>query len=372
MRLRRARDAASGAAAPAPGAPRPELTGAPGDPPLLEVRDLRVRFDVEDGVVRALDGVSFTVEAGQTLAIVGESGAGKTVAGLSLLGLVPPPGRIDGGQILLRGRDLLALDESEMRRVRGAAIAMVFQDPLAALNPVLTIGDQIGEALQLHLGLSRRERRVRAAALLAEVGIGDAARRLDAYPHQLSGGQRQRAMIAMALSCRPALLVADEPTTALDPTVQAQVIELMQRLQRELGSGIVLISHDLGAVARMADRVAVMYAGRIVEEGPAEAVFARPRHPYTWGLLDSTPRIDAPRGRRLTAIPGSPPSLLAVPSGCPFHPRCRSRRPGCDTLRPELRPVAESQRAACVLDAEEASAERARAREPQPVPAPAP
>jgi oligopeptide/dipeptide ABC transporter ATP-binding protein len=370
MRLRRARDAGGDAASPAAAAPRPDPAAADGAP-LLEVRDLRVRFDVDEGVVRALDGVSFTVEAGRTLAIVGESGAGKSVAGLSLLRLVPPPGRIDGGEIRFGGRDLLALDEGEMRRVRGASIAMVFQDPLAALNPVLTIGDQIGEALRLHLGLTRAERRARAAALLAEVGIGDAARRLDAYPHQLSGGQRQRAMIAMALSCRPAVLVADEPTTALDPTVQAQVIELMQRLQRELVSGIVLISHDLGAVARMADRVAVMYAGRIVEEGPAEAVFGNPRHPYTWGLLDSTPRIDAPRGGRLAAIPGSPPSLLAVPHGCPFHPRCRSRRPVCEEARPELRPVGPEQRAACVLDAEEAAAERARSA-PAPVAADVP
>jgi oligopeptide/dipeptide ABC transporter ATP-binding protein len=329
-----------------------------GAPPLLEVHDLRVRFDVGDAVVRALDGVSFSVDDGETLAIVGESGAGKTVAGLSLLGLVPPPGRIDGGRILLRGRDLVPLDERRLRRVRGAAIAMVFQDPLAALNPVLTIGDQIGEALRLHLGLSRPERRARAAALLTEVGIGGGARRLRDYPHQLSGGERQRAMIAMALSCRPALLVADEPTSALDPTVQAAVIELMQRLQRELGTGILLISHDLGAVARMADRVAVVYAGRIVEEGPAEAVFARPRHPYTWGLLDSAPRLDAPRGRRLPAIPGSPPSLRAVPAGCPFHPRCRSRRPVCEASRPELRPVGPAQRAACVLDADEAAVER--------------
>jgi oligopeptide/dipeptide ABC transporter ATP-binding protein len=312
---------------------------------------------VDGGVVRALDGVGFALEAGETLAIVGESGAGKTVAGLSLLNLVPPPGRIDGGRILLRGRDLVPLGERAMREVRGAQIAMVFQDALAALNPVLTIGDQIGEALRLHRRMSRQHARARAAELLGEVGIADGPRRIRSHPHELSGGERQRALIAMALACRPAVLVADEPTSALDPTVQAEILELLGRLQGELGTAILLISHDLGAVARVAGRVAVMYAGRIIEEGPAEAVLTRPRHPYTWGLIDSAPRIDGPRGARLPVIPGNPPSLTHLPTGCPFHPRCRSRRPVCSLERPALRPAG-GQQVACVLDADEAALER--------------
>ncbi len=328
---------------------------------LLEVRDLSVEFGTDDGTVRAVDGVGLAVEAGRTLAVVGESGSGKSVTALSILRLIPsPPGRIAGGRIVFRGRDLLGLSGAQMRAVRGNDIAMVFQDPMTALNPVLTIGVQIMEPLRLHQGLGRAAARGRAGELLREVGVGDAERRLDDYPHRLSGGQRQRVMIAMALACRPALLIADEPTTALDVTVQAQILDLMQEQQRALGSGILLISHDLGVVARMADRVAVMYAGRIVEEGPAEAVFATPKHPYTWGLLDSIPRLDGGRGRRLVPIPGHPPSLIQPPSGCPFHPRCRARRPQCAEAVPPLRAVGPGHLSACILTAPQMAAERAR------------
>ena len=342
--------------------PTPAVAAEPGrEGPLLEIRDLDVRFGTEDGTVRAVGGLSLTLEAGETLGVVGESGSGKSVTALSIMRLIQtPPGRFAGGEILFRGRDLLKLHEAEMRRVRGNDVAMIFQDPMTALNPVYTVGTQICEPLRLHQRLDKRAARARAAELLREVGIGDAARRLDDHPHQFSGGQRQRVMIAMALACNPALLIADEPTTALDVTVQAQILELMQQLQQDFGSAIIMITHDLGVVARMADRIAVMYAGRIIEEGPAETIFANPHHPYTWGLLDSIPKLDERHGERLVPIPGSPPSLIHPPSGCPFHPRCRARRPECDQALPPLREVGSDHRAACVLQPGEVEGERAR------------
>jgi oligopeptide/dipeptide ABC transporter ATP-binding protein len=328
---------------------------------LLDVRDLRVQFGTEDGTVHAVDGVSLSVGPGETLGIVGESGSGKSVTALSILRLIPtPPGRIAGGEILFGGRNLLGISEEAMRSVRGNDIAMVFQDPMTALNPVFSVGYQIMEPLRLHQGLDKPAARKRAAELLQEVGIGASERRLDDYPHQFSGGQRQRIMIAIALACNPALLIADEPTTALDVTIQAQILDLMQELQRSFGSGIIMITHDLGVVARMADRIAVMYAGRIIEEGPAETIFAQPYHPYTWGLLDSIPKLDEARGEKLVPIPGNPPSLINRPSGCPFHPRCRARRPQCVEAVPPLRQVASDHRAACVLTPAEVTAERSR------------
>ena len=331
--------------------------GAGGGSALLHVTDLSVEFDTDDGVVKAVDRVSFDVRAGETLAIVGESGSGKSVTALSIMRLVPtPPGRIRGA-VRLDGRDLLALTGDEMRRVRGNEIAMVFQDPMTALNPVFSIGSQITESLELHEGLSRSTARDRAAELLGLVGIGDGARRLSDYPHEFSGGQRQRIMIAMALACSPKLLIADEPTTALDVTIQAQILDLLAKLQREFDAGIIIITHDLGVVARVADRIAVMYAGRIVEQGTAEEIFAAPRHPYTWGLLDSIPRLDGDRSAALIPIPGSPPSLINRPAGCAFHPRCPAMREICQTEVPELRTVGGEHRSAC-LRAEDAWNER--------------
>ncbi|HSN97743.1 MAG TPA: ABC transporter ATP-binding protein, partial [Candidatus Nanopelagicales bacterium] len=295
---------------------------------LLEVSDLRTHFFTEEGTVRAVDGISFSVDRGEVLGIVGESGSGKSVTSLSVLRLIPdPPGRVVGGEILLeveRGKteDLARASESRMERIRGNRIAMIFQDPMTSLNPYLRVGEQLGEVLTLHKGATRAEARRRSVELLSQVGIPAAASRIDDYPHQLSGGMRQRVMIAMALLCDPDLLIADEPTTALDVTIQAQILELIQERREAQGVAVMLITHDLGVVARMADRVAIMYAGRIVEEGPAEAIFGAPRHPYTIGLGRSIPRLDAARGRRLSPIPGMPPSLSKVPPGCPFHPRC--------------------------------------------------
>ncbi|MCU0308780.1 MAG: ABC transporter ATP-binding protein [Thermoleophilia bacterium] len=314
-----------------------------------------------DGQVQAVDGVDLDLAAGETLGVVGESGSGKTVTALSLLRLIPsPPGRIAGGSILLDGRDLLALPDVDMRKVRGNEIAMIFQDPMTAMNPVLRIGRQLTEPLVNHQGMSRGQARARAAELMGLVGLADAARRLDDFPHQFSGGQRQRLMIAMALACNPKVLIADEPTTALDVTISAQILELMQDLQREFQSGIIIITHDLGVVARTADRVAVMYAGRVVEQGDVETIFARPSHPYTWSLLDSLPRLDGARGERLVPIPGSPPSLINKPSGCPFHPRCRVRREVCTSVQPPLVEVGAGHLAACVIGRDEAAAERER------------
>jgi peptide/nickel transport system ATP-binding protein len=276
---------------------------------LLEVRDLRVSFRTEEGLVQAVDRLSLSVTAGEVLGIVGESGSGKTVSMLAVMRLIRDPNAVVEGQVLHRGRDLMQLTRQEMRSVRGREIAMIFQDPMTALTPVYTVGWQIEEQLRAHEKLPRRQARVRTVDLLAEVGIPNASRRADDYPHQFSGGMRQRVMIAMALSCNPSLLIADEPTTALDVTIQAQILELMKRLRREHGSSIILITHDMGVVADLAERVAVMYAGRVVEEAPKAQLFRDPQHPYTWGLLGSMPRVDRPRLRRLAAIPGAPPSL---------------------------------------------------------------
>jgi len=303
----------------------------------LDVRDLRTEFRTGAGVVHAVDGISYSVEPGETVAIVGESGSGKSVSALSLLRLIPdPPGRISGGEVWFGGRDLLRLSDSEMRQVRGGEIGMVFQEPMTSLNPVLTIGRQITETLEQHRGANRAECERRAIELLGLVGIADAARRLKQYPHQLSGGMRQRIMIAIALACDPKLIIADEPTTALDVTIQAQILELMQRLTRQLGVALVIITHNLGVVARYADRVNVMYAGHIVESGPAEAIYHHSRHPYTIALLRSVPRLDRPRQARLDPVDGQPPDLARLGQGCAFRPRCHLAAEVCATARPAL------------------------------------
>jgi oligopeptide/dipeptide ABC transporter ATP-binding protein len=306
-------------------------------PPLLEVRGLRTEFRTGAGIVRAVDGVSYTVDPGETVAIVGESGSGKSVGALSILRLIPdPPGRITAGEVQFAGRDLMRLSKEEMRRVRGGEIGMVFQEPMTSLNPVLTIGRQITETLEQHRGLTPPAAERRATELLGLVGIADPARRLRQYPHQLSGGMRQRVMIAIALACDPKLIIADEPTTALDVTIQAQILELMKDLTRRLGVALIIITHNLGVVARYANRVNVMYAGRIVESGPAAAIYHDPRHPYTMALLRSVPRLDRPRQARLDPVEGQPPDLLRLPSGCAFAPRCRFAVDACAEARPSL------------------------------------
>ena len=290
---------------------------------LIEVRNLQTQFFTQDGIVHAVNGITYDVAEGETVAIVGESGSGKSVGVMSLIRLIPePPGKIVNGEVTFDGQDLLKLNEEELRQIRGNRIAMIFQDPMTSLNPVLTIGRQITEALELHLNMNREESRARAIELLELVGIPDAGARLDDYPHQFSGGMRQRVMIAMGLSCNPQLLIADEPTTALDVTIQAQIVDLVTRLQSELGMAIIWITHDLGVVAGLADRVLVMYAGFIVEEGPVDVIYGQPRHPYTLGLLRSIPRLDLGRQKRLIPIEGLPPDLLDPPQSCPFAPRC--------------------------------------------------
>ena len=306
---------------------------------LLEVKNLTTRFYTEDGVVHAVNGISYTMDEGDTLGVVGESGCGKSVHALSIMRLIPmPPGKIEDGEVIFRGRDLLKLTEDEMRRVRGAEIAMIFQDPMTSLNPVKTIGFQIMEALKLHQGMDNAQARERSAELLDLVGIPEAAQRLDDYPHQFSGGMRQRVMIAMGLSCNPSLLIADEPTTALDVTIQAQIIELVKRLQHQLGMAVIWITHDLGVVAGMAKRVNVMYAGHIIESGPVKLIYSNPRHPYTVGLLGSLPRVGARRAKTLFAIPGEPPDLVGAQKGCPFAPRCTYKVERCPY---EMPPIAE-------------------------------
>jgi oligopeptide/dipeptide ABC transporter ATP-binding protein len=307
--------------------------------PLLRVRDLKTYFvtDRGAGTARAVDGVSFDLHPGETLGIVGESGCGKTVTSLSILRLIPePPGHIrPGSYIEFEGRNLLTLAPKELRAIRGNRIAMIFQEPMTSLNPVLTIGDQVAEAAIVHLRLSRRAARARAIEMLRQVGIPDPGSRVDDYPHQLSGGMRQRVMIAMALICHPQILIADEPTTALDVTIQAQILELLTRLQQQLSMAVLLITHDLGVVAGSADRVVVMYAGQVVETAPTPELFARPRHPYTEGLMASIPRLDRPR-ERLHSIPGSVPAATAWPAGCRFHPRCPFAWEKCRTEEPPL------------------------------------
>ncbi len=318
-------------------------------PPLLEVRNLRTEFRTGAGLVRAVDGVSYTVDPGETVAVVGESGSGKSVGALSILRLIPdPPGRVVGGEVLFNGRDLMQLTEAEMREVRGGEIGMVFQEPMTSLNPVLSIGRQITEMVEQHRGGDRAVAEKRALELLGLVGIGDAHRRLKQYPHQLSGGMRQRVMIAIALACEPKLIIADEPTTALDVTIQAQILELMQRLTRQLGVALIVITHNLGIVARYAHRVNVMYAGRIVESGSSAAIYHDPHHPYTMALLKSVPRLDRPRQARLDPIEGQPPDLTRLDQGCSFRSRCRFAVERCSLARPSLDPIgAPGQFAAC-------------------------
>jgi oligopeptide transport system ATP-binding protein len=290
---------------------------------LLEIKDLKTRFYTDEGVVHAVNGVSYNLEEGEILGVVGESGCGKSVHALSIMRLIQdPPGKIESGEILFAGHDLLKLSDAEMRSIRGAQIAMVFQDPMTSLNPVFTIGFQIMEALMLHQNMNQARARERAGELLTLVGIPAAKQRLNDYPHQFSGGMRQRAMIAMALSCSPKLLIADEPTTALDVTIQAQIIDLVKRLQENLGMAVMWITHDLGVVAEMAHKINVMYAGYIVERGRVEEIFSHPRHPYTSGLLGSLPRLDEAPGTKLVSIPGLPPDLVILPKGCPFAARC--------------------------------------------------
>ncbi|WP_329197990.1 MULTISPECIES: ABC transporter ATP-binding protein [unclassified Streptomyces] len=309
---------------------------------LLEVRDLHVEFTTRDGVAKAVNGVDYSVDAGETLAVLGESGSGKSVTAQAVMGILEvPPGRIAGGEILFQGKDLLGMREEERRKIRGNEMAMIFQDALSSLNPVLSVGAQLGEMYEVHRGLSRKAARAKAVELMDRVKIPAARQRVGDYPHQFSGGMRQRIMIAMALALEPALIIADEPTTALDVTVQAQVMDLLAELQRELNMGLILITHDLGVVADVADKIAVMYAGRIVESAPVHEIYAAPAHPYTRGLLDSIPRLDQ-KGQELYAIKGLPPNLLHIPPGCAFNPRCPMAQPVCRTDVPPLYEVTES------------------------------
>jgi peptide/nickel transport system ATP-binding protein len=311
---------------------------------LLEVKDLKVHFETDDGIVKAVDGVSYTVERGQALGIVGESGSGKSVSSLTVMGLTRFAGNARiSGSITFDGRDLLSASDEDMRKLRGNDMAMIFQDPLSSLHPFYKIGDQLVEAVLAHREMSKAQALDRAVEMLGLVGLPEPRRRVDSYPHEFSGGMRQRVMIAMALINDPKLLIADEPTTALDVTVQAQILDLIQRLQSELDTAIVMITHDLGVVAEVADDIGVMYAGRIVEYASKETVFVAPEHPYTWGLLKSIPRLDSPRGEELVPIPGRPPSLIIKPSGCAFHPRCFYVREAHTRIDPQLAPAAEAE-----------------------------
>ena len=339
---------------------------AAGVAPLLEVRNLRTSFSTEDGDVHAVDNVSFTVGRGEAVAVVGESGCGKSVTAMSIMRLVASPGRITGGEIHFKGRDLASMSEKEMRHVRGNDIAMVFQEPMTSLNPVYKVGAQVAEAIQIHKGLSKKDAWKRAGEMLELVAIPDPVKRLDDYPHQLSGGMRQRVMIAMALSCDPELLIADEPTTALDVTIQAQIMELLAGLQQQLGLAVLLITHDLGVVAEFCERVVVMYTGRVVEEAPVAQLFSNPAHPYTRGLLRSLPGVtrtvvagaDALRADRLPTIKGMVPSINALPSGCKFNPRCPDVMDICRGREPALMPVGERHAARCYLHGDAADPER--------------
>ena len=315
---------------------------------LIEVKNLHTSFFTPDGEVKAVDGVSLEIAEGKTLGLVGESGCGKSVTALSVMRLVPsPPGKVVGGEILYRGRDLLKLDGEAMRKIRGNEISMIFQEPMTSLNPVFTIGNQIGEAIRLHQGLGRKETREKTIEMLRLVKIADPEQRIDDYPHQLSGGMRQRVMIAMALSCNPSLLIADEPTTALDVTIQAQILELMKELQQKLGMSLLLITHDLGVVAEQADEVAIMYAGKVVERAKAKEIFDRPLHPYTVGLLNSLPGAGNHKKKRLDAIPGMVPSPLELPGGCRFRDRCPKAAGICAEAEPELAEKGKEHWAAC-------------------------
>jgi oligopeptide/dipeptide ABC transporter ATP-binding protein len=315
---------------------------------LIQVKNLQTSFFTPEGEVRAIDGVSFEIAEGKTLGLVGESGCGKSVTSLSIMRLIPsPPGKIVGGEIIYRGRDLLQLNNEAMRKIRGNEISMIFQEPMTSLNPVFTVGNQIGEAIQLHQGLGKKATREKTIEMLRLVKIADPESRVDSYPHQLSGGMRQRVMIAMALSCNPSLLIADEPTTALDVTIQAQILELMKELQQKIGMALLLITHDLGVVAEQADNVAIMYAGKIVERASTEAIFSRPFHPYTVGLLNSLPRTGDKKKKRLDAIPGVVPNPLHLPSGCRFRDRCPKAAALCAETEPQLVATAQGHSVAC-------------------------
>jgi oligopeptide transport system ATP-binding protein len=319
---------------------------------VLEVRNLRTYFYTREGVVKAVDGLSYSVRKGECVGLVGESACGKSVSAMSILRLIPyPPGVIEGGQILFKGEDLLQASEERMREIRGNRIAIVFQEPTTSLNPVLTVGRQISESLELHRGLNREEARKESERLLSLVGIADAEQRLKEYPHQFSGGMQQRIMIAMALSCDPELLIADEPTTSLDVTVQAQVLELLDKLREELGTAVIIITHNLGVVARYADRVNVMYAGNLVETGPTETIYAEPKHPYTIGLLASVPRLDSREKVAPRVIRGLPPNMAHLPPGCAFAPRCDFAMDRCQQEKPQLEQVGEDHYRACFCDA---------------------
>jgi len=334
----------------------PGAAGAPASQALLQLQDLRIHFPTDDGLVKAVDGVSFTLERGKTLGIVGESGSGKSVTSLGIMGLHQGGHAKISGQILLDGEDLVIASPARVRELRGSRMAMIFQDPLSALHPYYTVGAQIAEAFLIHNKVTRRAARKRAIEMLERVGIPQAASRVDDYPHQFSGGMRQRAMIAMALSCDPELLIADEPTTALDVTVQAQILDLISDLQDEYGSAVIIITHDLGVVAELSDDVLVMYAGKVAEYGTSDDIFRRAGHPYTWGLLDSMPRLDEERTERLRPIRGTPPSLISVPSGCAFHPRCDyAERTGgrSQTKVPMLRELEPGHLVACHLSADQ-------------------
>jgi len=334
--------------------------------PLLEVKNLKVSFRTEDGLVRAVDGISFSVDEGEVVGIVSESGSGKSVTMMSVMRLINDPNAIYEGEILYKGRNLMGVSQDAMRQVRGEEIAMIFQDPMTSLNPVYTVGWQIEEQLNEHNDLNKGQARQRAIALLTQVGIPKPEQRIDDYPHQFSGGMRQRVMIALALSCNPDLLIADEPTTALDVTIQAQILELIKNLKQEFGSAVVLITHDLCVVADVADRILVMYAGRIVEEGNKEQIFYDPQHPYTWGLLGSIARLDRPRARRLTAIAGQPPSLINRPQGCSFRPRCPQAFDRCRAEDPQLTTkVGDGHLDACHLSIEDKRERRDRTINPE-------
>lgn len=327
------------------------------DAPLMSVNNLTTRFHTDDGTVYAVNGISYELQEGETLGIVGESGCGKSVHALSIMRLIPtPPGEIADGEVIFRGHDLLTFSEKELRKIRGAEIAMIFQDPMTSLNPVFTIGDQICESLQLHMNMNKQAARNRAAELLDMVGIPDAQQRLDSYPHEFSGGMRQRAMIAMGLSCMPKVLIADEPTTALDVTIQAQIIELVKQLRSKINMTIIWITHDLGIVAGLVDRVIVMYAGYIIEKAPVKELYANPSHPYTLGLLNSLPRIDKSRNseEKLIPIEGRPPVLNTKPVGCPFEPRCPYSISRCHTENPMLTEIGPEHEIACWVDVHEA------------------